>query len=89
MKRDQINVVLDADAREALNRLRRNDRRIPSVSTIIRELLMDAETTPFERDQQDKDAAARLEALYVEKERNGTLGKVDTSPGSINWARQA
>ena len=41
-KRDQINIVLDPATREALNELRRRDPRLPTVSTIVRELIMSA-----------------------------------------------
>ena len=41
-KRDQINIVLDSVTRDALNELRRRDPRLPTVSTIIRELIMTA-----------------------------------------------
>ena len=41
-KRDQINIVLDPATREALNELRRRDPRLPTVSTIVRELIISA-----------------------------------------------
>lgn len=41
-KRDQINIVLDPATREALNDLRRNDPRLPTVSTVVREALIAA-----------------------------------------------
>ena len=41
-KRDQINIVLDSVTRDTLNELRRRDPRLPTVSTIIRELIMTA-----------------------------------------------
>ena len=41
-KRDQINIVLDPATREALNELRRRDPRLPTVSTLVRELIIAA-----------------------------------------------